>query len=142
MSNGDTSYDTSFCYGNQPKDHLPCYGYFRRAFKIDELRFGLESSVRDGDGLAVEVVGGFDGAFDGEFAVERHGRRPDGADGRAVGLCPSSLIDVVHDGQFGAGGTAGAHFRKCLVGIERRLLREVAMDDAEVMFALRGIAFP
>ncbi len=142
MSNDDTSCDTSFCYGDQPKDQLPCYGDFRCAFKIDKLRFGLEGAVRNDDGLAVEVVGGFDGAFDGELAVERHGGRPDGADWCAVGLRPSGLIDVVNDGQFGAGGAAGAHFRKCLVGIERRLLREVAMDDAEVMFALRGIAFP
>ena len=88
MSNDDTSYDTSFCNGNQPKDHLPCYGYFRRAFEIDELRFGLESSVRDGDGLAVEVVGGLDGAIDGQLAVDGGGGRPDGADRRAVGLCP------------------------------------------------------
>ena len=88
MSNGDTSYDTSFCYGNQPKDHLPCYGYFRRAFKIDELRFGLEGAVRNGDRLAVEVVGGLDGAIDGQFAVERHGGCPNGADGRTVGLRP------------------------------------------------------
>ena len=142
MSNDDTSYDTSFCNGNQPKDHLPCYGYFRRAFKIDELRFGLEGAVRDGDGLAVEVVRGLDGAFDGELAVKRHGGRPDGADGCAVWLRPSGLIDVVNDGQFGACGAAGAHFRKCLVCRERRLLREVAVDDAEMMFALRGIAFP
>ena len=142
MSNDDTSYDTSFCNGNQPKVQLPCYGDFRCAFEIDELRFGLEGAVRNRDRLAVEVVGGFDGAFDGELAVDGKGRCPDGADRRTVRLRPSGLIDIVHDGQFWAGGTAGAHFRKCLVGVERRLLREVAVDDAEVMFALRGVAFP
>ena len=117
-------------------------GYFRRPFQIDDLRCGFQCAVRDGDGLAVHVVGGFDGAFDGQLAVDGGGGCPDGADGRAVRLRPRRLVDIVCHRQFGAGGAAGAHFRKCLVCIERGLLREVAMDDAEVMFALRGIAFP
>ena len=85
MSNDDTSYDTSFCYGNQPKDQLPCYGDLLRPFQIDELRCGFQCAVRDGDWLAVHVIGGLDGAFDGQLAVEGGGGRPDGADNVSVG---------------------------------------------------------
>ena len=61
------------------------YGYLCSSFQIDDLRRGFQCAVGEGDGFAVHVVCVCNGTFDGQFAVDGGGGRPDGADNVSVG---------------------------------------------------------